>query len=108
MNNKIPPYLNNASYYINHLLSLDISTWHTTGGSITQPIKHIGLNKHHRWTVERICKMMTECIEKGVQYRGGKYSKHAGRPYLLKYSNEPNIISDYIENVLAFATQPLL
>ena len=37
--------------------------------------------------------MVNECIEKGVQYTGKK-SKHDGRPYLLKYPNELNILAD--------------
>ena len=43
---------------------------------------------------------MNECIEKGVQYIGTKYSKHTGRPNLLKDSNELNILSDCMENRL--------
>ena len=50
---------------------------------------------------------MNECIEKGMQYTGKEYSKHKGRPYILKYSNELNILADFVENVLELATQPL-
>ena len=33
-----------------------------------------------------------------MQYTGEKYSKYTGRPYLLKDSNELNILSDCMEN----------
>ena len=42
-------------------------------------------------------RMVNGCIEKGVQYTGKSYSKHTGRPYLLKDSNELNILADCIK-----------
>ena len=47
MNNNISLRLNIVSYYLKHLENPDISTWNTSGGPITQTIKHLGLNKHH-------------------------------------------------------------
>ena len=44
--------------------------------------------------------MVNECIEKGMQYTGKEYSKHKGRPYILKYSNELNILADFVEKCL--------
>ena len=69
INNKIAPDLNIFSYYLKHLSSLDISTWHTTCGNNNQTIK-IRINKHYRRTVERTWKMVNYCLEKGVQYTG--------------------------------------
>ena len=78
MNNNIYPNLNNSSYYINHLSSPEIPTWHTSGRPIRQTIKHFGINKHHRRTVQRMCKMVNPCIENGVHHKGKKNSKHTG------------------------------
>ena len=47
--------------------------------------------------------MVNECIEKGMQYTGKKYSKHKGRPYILKYSNELNILADFVEKCLGIS-----
>ena len=44
--------------------------------------------------------MVNECKEKGVHYTGKYYSKHIGRTYLIKYSNELNIIADYVRKCL--------
>ena len=45
-------------------------------------------------------KMVNECIEKVVQYKGKINSKHTGILYLLKYSDELNIPVDWMENRL--------
>ena len=47
MNNNIDPELNIASYYLNHLSSPKITTWHTAGGTINQTTKYLGLNKYN-------------------------------------------------------------
>ena len=58
MNNRISLDFNMESYYLYHLSSTDISTCHTVGGTITQTIKHIGQNKHHKSTLEIMCQMV--------------------------------------------------
>ena len=50
-NNNISSNFNIAFYYLHHLLSTDVQTWNTAGGTITQTIKYIGLNKHQIRTV---------------------------------------------------------
>ena len=40
--------LNIASYLLNILASLDVSTWSTTSGPINKTTKHLGLTMHHR------------------------------------------------------------
>ena len=45
--------LNIASYFLNILASPDVSTWSTTSGPINKTIKHLGLTRHYRKTVER-------------------------------------------------------
>ena len=57
MNNNITLNLNIASYYLNHLASPDISTWHTGGGPITQTTKNLGLHNDNKRDVERTRKM---------------------------------------------------
>ena len=52
-NNNIPLNLNIASYFLNILASPDVLTWFTTGGPIRRKIKHIGLTKDHRKTIEK-------------------------------------------------------
>ena len=44
--------LNIASYFLNILVSLDVSKWFTTGIPINKTIKYIGLTRHHQKTVE--------------------------------------------------------
>ena len=53
--------LNIASYFLNILASLDVSTWSTTGGPINKTIKHIGLTIHHRQKVEISWHMVNKC-----------------------------------------------
>ena len=53
--------LNIASYFLNVLASPDVSTWFTTGGSISKAIKHIGLTRHHRKTLEITYHMVNKC-----------------------------------------------
>ena len=51
MNNNIALNLNISYYFLNHLASPDVSTWHTAGGPITQTIKRLGIDKHNIRTV---------------------------------------------------------
>ena len=67
-------------------------------GLLPKTIKYLGINDHQRRNVERTWKMANEFIEKGLNYTETHYSKHTGRPYLLKYSNELNIFADFTEN----------
>ena len=53
--------LNIASYFLNILASPDESTRSTTGGPINKTIKHLGLTRHHRKTVERTWHMVNKC-----------------------------------------------
>ena len=53
--------LNIASYFLNIIASPDVSTWSTTGGPIHKKIKHLGLTRHHRKTVERTWHMVNKC-----------------------------------------------
>ena len=72
--------LNIASYFPNILASPDVSTWFTTGGPITKIIKHLGLKKHHRKTVERTWHMVNRCKEMEQEYTGGNCTRHFGKP----------------------------
>ena len=62
--------LNIASYFLNILASLDVSTWSTTSGPIHKTIKHLGLTRHHRKKVERMWHMVNKCKEKKQEYTG--------------------------------------
>ena len=79
MNNNTTLNLNTASYFINIVDAMHVSTWYITGGPRT---KQISLTKHHwrkfaiRWLMVNICEDM------GVQYTGKDITKHFGRPYL--------------------------
>ena len=55
--------LNIASYFLNVLASPDVLTWSNTGGPINKTIKHLGLTRHHRKTVERTWHMVNKCKE---------------------------------------------
>ena len=44
--------------------------------------------------------MVNCCKEKGLQYTGKIVQKNIGKPYLLKDSNELNILADWMENCL--------
>ena len=53
--------LNIASYFLNILASPYVLTWSTTGGPIKKTIKHLGLTRHNRKTVERTWHMVNRC-----------------------------------------------
>ena len=57
-----------AAYFLNILVPPDISTWYTTCGPITKTIKHIGITKHHRRTVEITLLRVYSCQDMGVEY----------------------------------------
>ena len=98
--------LNIAYYFINILASPDVSTWSTTGKPINKRIKHIGLPRYHRKTVERTWHMVNKCKEMEQEYTGNNCTRHLNPPYLLSNLDELNIIADYMEIDLASATQP--
>ena len=99
-NNNITMNLNVASYSLNILASPDVSTWFTTGRPITKTIKHLGLTKNHRKTVERTWHMVNMCTEMELQYTGKNITKHFSQPYLFLNMDELNILADAIENHL--------
>ena len=70
VNNNTTLNLNIISYFLNILDSPDVSTWYTTGGPITKTIKHLGLTKHRRRTVERTWLMVNSCQYMGVKSTG--------------------------------------
>ena len=72
-NNNTTPNMSIASYFLNILASPHVSTWYTTGGPIIKTIKHLGLTKHHRRTVEITWLMVNKCEDIGVQYTGKHY-----------------------------------
>ena len=92
--------LNIASYFLNILASLDVLTWSTTGGPINKKIKHLGLTRHHRKTVERTWHMVNKCKEMEQQYIGNNFTRHLGQPYLLSNLDELNILAYTMENKL--------
>ena len=92
--------LNIASYFLNTLASPDVSTWSTAGGHINKTIKHLGLNKHHRKTVERTWNMLNKCKEMDQECTGNNYKRRLNPPYLLSNSDELNILADAMENIL--------
>ena len=76
LNNNTSLNLNIASYFPNILTSPDVSTWFTTGEPITKTIKHLGITKHHRKTVEITWHMVNWCIINKWSYSTqGKYYK---------------------------------
>ena len=76
--------LNIASYLLNILASPDESTWSTTGGPINKTIKHLGLTRHHRNTVERTWNMVNKCKETEQQYTGNNnVTRNLNPPYLV-------------------------
>ena len=75
--------LNIASYFLNILASPDVSTWFTTGVTITKTIKHFGLNKHHQNTVKRTWRMVNSCKEMQQEYTGNNCTRHLGQPSIL-------------------------
>ena len=65
---------------------------------MTKTIKHPGLTKHRQKTVERTWHMVGRCKEMELQYTGENITKHFGQPYLLKNTDELNILADAMEN----------
>ena len=63
-------------------------------------IKHIGLTRHHRKTVERTWHMVDKCKEMEQEYTGNNCTRHLGKPYLLSNPDELNILADAIEKKL--------
>ena len=92
--------LNIASYFLNILASPDVSTWSTTCRTINKTIKHPGLTRHHRKTVERTWHMVNKCKEMEQEYTGNNLTRHLNPPYLLSNLDELNILADAMENRL--------
>ena len=89
-----------ASYFLNILASPDVLTWYTTGKPINKTIKHIGLPRYHRKTVERTWHMVNKCKEMEQKYTGNNFTRHLNPPYLLSNLDELNILADSMENRL--------
>ena len=104
VNKKTILNLNIASYFLNILASPDVSTWSTTGGPINKTIKHLGLTRNHRKTVERTWHMVNKCIEMEQYYTGNNnVTRHLNPPYLLSNLYELNILVDSMENRLGLS-----
>ena len=93
--------LNIASYFLNIFASPDASTWSTTGGPIDKTIKHLGLTRHHRKTVERTWHMFNKCKEMKQEYTGNNnVTRNLNPSYLLSSLDELNLLTDSMENRL--------
>ena len=93
--------LNIASYFLNILASPDESTRSTTGGPINKTIKHLGLNRHHRKTVERTCRMVNKCKEMEQEYtKNNNVTRHLNPPYLVSNLDALNTLANLMENRL--------
>ena len=93
--------LNIASYSLNILASPYVSTWSTTGGPIHKTMKHPGLTRHHRKTVERTWYMVNTSKEMEQQYTGNNnVTRHLNPPYLVSNVDELNILANSMENRL--------
>ena len=93
--------MNIASYFINILASPYESTWSTTGGPINKTMKHLGLTRHHRKTVERTWLMVNKCKEMKQEYTGNNnVTRNLNRSDLLSNLDELNILADSTENRL--------
>ena len=60
-NNNTNLNLNIASYFLNILAPPDVMTRFTTGDPRKKTIKHLGITKHHRETLERTCHVVNWC-----------------------------------------------
>ena len=86
--------LNIASYFLNILASPDVSTWSTTGVHIKKKIKHLGLTRHHRKTVERTWHMVNKRKETEQEYTGNNFTRHLNPHNLLSNLDELNILAN--------------
>ena len=89
-----------ASCFLNILASPNVSTWSTTGGPINKTIKHLGLTRHHRKTIERTWHVVNQCKEMEQEYTGNNFTRHFNPHYLLSNSDELNILTDSMGNIL--------
>ena len=93
--------LNIASCFLNILTSPDESTWSTTGGPINKTIKHLGLTRHHRKTLERKWHMVNNCKEMKQEYTGNNnVIRNLNPSYLLSNVDEINLLATSMENRL--------
>ena len=92
--------LNTDSYFLDILPSPDVLTWSTTFVAISRTIKHLGLTKHHQKIAEITWRMVNRWKEMELQYTGKTITKHFGQPYLLKFSDELNILEGAMETRL--------
>ena len=92
--------LNIASYFLNILAYPDVLTWLPTGGPINKTIKHPGLTKYHRKTVERTWQMVNKCKVMEQDHTGNNCTMRLGQPYLLSNPDEINILADAVEKKL--------
>ena len=99
--------LNIASYFLNILDSPDVLTWFTTDGPINKTIKHLGLTRHHRKTVERTWHMVNKCKEMEQEYTWKNCTSHLNPHYLLSNSDELNILADSMKKNLSSTTKTI-
>ena len=93
--------LNIASYFLNIFASPDELTCSTTGGPIKKTIKHLGLTRHHRKTVERTWRMVNKCKEMKQEYTGNNnVTRNLNPSYLLSNLDELNLLAYSMENRL--------
>ena len=58
--------------------------------------------------MEHTRKTLISCIEQGVKYTGRNVTKKHGRPYLLSYSSEINLLKNSMQNHLGLHYGTLL
>ena len=58
--------------------------------------------------MEHTQKALISCIEQGVNYTGRNVTKNHGRPYLLSYSSEINLLENSMQNRLGLRYATLL
>ena len=87
-----------ASYFLNILDSPDVWTWSNTGGTINKTIKHFGITRNHKKTVERTWHKVNKCKEMEQDYTGNNCTRHLNPLYILSNLNELNILADSMEN----------
>ena len=94
--------LNIASLFINTLASSHFNNWHHIGGPITLKIDLFFLNTNHWRSVKHTQKALISCKYQGVKYTGINISKKHGRPYLLSFYYEINLITNSMQSRLVF------
>ena len=71
-------------------------------------IDHFGINPNYRRFVKNTRKTVISCIEQGITHTGRNVTAKDGRPHLVNYSSEINLLANSTQNCIGLRYTTLL